>query len=83
MKHSPTWHAKQGGKIQEEMLELVPALRGRVSALRNIPHKHDEYVATYNVSVPDVKSIGHAVCRSHGAGSLGDSLDEDYSHHAR
>ena len=57
------WHATQGGKIKEEMLELVPALRGRVRALGIIPDEYDKYVATYIVSVADFKSTKHAVCR--------------------
>ena len=35
------WHAKQGGKMKEAVLEVVPTVRGQVSALRNIPDEHD------------------------------------------
>ena len=47
--------------MKEEMLEVVPTVRGQVSALRNIPDEHDAYVATYHVFVADCKSLGHAV----------------------
>ena len=33
--HDAVTHAKQAGKIKEEMIEWVPALRGQVSALRS------------------------------------------------
>ena len=65
-------HATQGGQTNEEMLGLVPALRGLVSAMRIVLDEHDKYVATYNVSVADFKSLGHAVRRSHC-----NFLDED------
>ena len=67
---------RQSGKIKEEMLGLVPTLRGQVSGLRVIPVEHHKEVAAYNFSVANFKSLGHAACRSHGAGSLGVSLND-------
>ena len=43
-----------------------------------VPDERDKYVSISSVSVAESKSLEHAVCQSHGAGSPGESLDEDY-----
>ena len=61
-------------RSKREMLDLLPALRGQVFAMRTTPDEHDKQVATCNVSVAEFKPLGHATCHM-AREAVGDFLD--------